>query len=504
MLARSTRRRIPAVVVLLVELAACVADPGSAYVPSDPDARTAEAGAARLDVVVDDAPARGGYADPDARADEDVRGGLSGDTLAGQIRIRAFDAVLGEPIADALVVIGATPGTTARTSTSGVVEIAGVVGTKVTVTVAAACFSPRTYVDVPVDTVTVYLAPDTGIACASSDPQQLPLPGVAFGSVEGELRFPGTGWGNVPAPRRATERQAAYVLLPSRDPGALFVLPPASEATTPDDLGTAGYRYALPVPPGNATLYVLAGLEDRSVVPPSFVPYAMGVARGLSVTAQARLRNVDIVVDALVDHEVTVTATPPAATPRGPDRLTASVAMTLGVAGYAIFPHGTRTVPLPPPPMSFVVPALLAGESYVLGGITATGPSATPPASVVARVATTSASATLGVWTAIPVLGEPGAGVWSGTRIAFASPNADLARIDVVAGTRTWTIFAPGATTAFDLPHLPEPVALSHGAVTTTVYVARIDGFSYATLREEQLHPGAWSAYALDAVSGVH
>ena len=119
------------------------------------------------DVVVDGVQVRDAFAFADSD-DDGYRGGLSGAALAGRLRVVAFDAFLGTPVAGALAFVGTGSGTT---TTNGVAEISGVVGSKATVTVAAPCFSPQTYVDVPVDMVTVYLAPDRGLGCANGDPQ---------------------------------------------------------------------------------------------------------------------------------------------------------------------------------------------------------------------------------------------------------------------------------------------------------------------------------------------
>ncbi len=334
----------------------------------------------------------------------------------------------------------------------------------------------------------------------------------------GGKEFERAPWTTVPAPKRPTERRAAYVFEASSSPSGTFYLPPASQAITPDSEGTSGYAYSLLVYPGNATLYVLAGLEDRSVSPPSFVPYSMGIARGVSVPAQGRVDLVDVKMDILFDHEVRVSAAAPAPGPRGPDRLTTSLAITLGASAYAILPNNTRTSPLPAPSIFTFTgfPALdhgLANEQYVLGGVASTGPGQQLPASVVSRVRTTNANdvVSLGGFLGVPVLDEPGAGVWSGKHVSFggAVGPIDLSVTTVSSSTVGWTIVAPGTTTSFDLPDLAavtsaDPVGLDHGAITTTTYVARIDQFTYGRLRAGQLGAGAWNAYAVDTLGGVY
>jgi len=456
------------------------------------------------------------------------RGGLSGGALAGRVKVLAYNSFTGAPIPNAFAVVGTTLATAkvGKTSATGVVEVQDVPGDKATVSVAAKCHSPITFVDVPVDTVTVYLNPVLDPSCAEGDPGSLPGRQRFGGYIDGQLVFPGAGeferaaWTTVPLPTRPTERRAAYVFEASPSATPVFQLPAASQAITPDTEGGSGYTYSLLVFPGNATIYVVAGLEDRSETPPKFVPYSMGVARGIPVPAQSRVTGVDVRMDILFDHQVTMVAQPPAPGPRGPDRFTGQIAVTLGAAGYAILPRGTRSTTLPTPAeIPFIgVPALdkaLTGEQYVLGGVASTGPQSQLPASVVTRVRTTNANTpvSLGGFLGVPVLASPASGIWNGTHVEFSGGNGpvDLAvmQIQSGAGLVTWTIVAPGGKNAFDVPDLsalpgPDPVGLIRGAIDTTVYVARIEQFEYGRLRNGQLTTGPWNAYAFDSLGGVY
>jgi IPT/TIG domain len=456
------------------------------------------------------------------------RGGLSGGALSGRVKVLAYDLALGTPIAGAFAIAGENlaTGRVAKTTSSGVIEIDGITSDKVTVTVAAKCHQPVTFVDVPVDTVTAYLAPVMDPSCAEGDPVSIPPRQRYGGVIEGQLIFPGAGeferagWTTVPLPTKPTERQAAYVFEAAGSPTQTFTLPPPSEAITPDAEGSAGYSYSILVFPGNSTIYIVAGLEDRSETPPKFVPYSMGVARGVAVPAQTRVQGVDVKMDILFDHQVTIAAQPPEPGPRGPDRFNASVAVTLGSAGYAIFPRGKRSVTLPAPPtVPFIgVPSLdkaMAGEQYVLGGVAATGPDLQLPASVVSRVRTTNANTpvSLGGFLGVPVLGQPGSGVWNGTHVEFSGGvgPADISVTQILSagGLVGWTIVAPAERKSFDVPDLSalpsaDPVGLVRGAISTTVYVARIENFDYGRLRYGQLSTGPWSAYAFDSLGGVY
>jgi hypothetical protein len=185
---------------------------------------------------------------------------------------------------------------------------------------------------------------------------------------------------------------------------------------------------------------------------------------------------------------------------------------------------GTRTTPLPAPDqIPFVgVPSLdhaLVGERYVLGGVAATGATQKLPASLVTRVNTTNANTpvSLGGFLGVPVLDQPGSGIWNGTHVSFggATGPANLTVIHVISGGGLvdWAIVAPGGKSAFDLPDLsalttespdkPGP-GMFRGQIDTTVYSARIEQFDYGTVRYGQLSSATWAAYAFDSLTGVY
>ncbi len=453
------------------------------------------------------------------------RGGLSGGTLSGRLTVVAIDSYTGTPIPGAKVILGTDAAGALSTSKTGVVQIDDPKLTgKVTVTVGAKCHQPVTFVDVPVDTVTVYLSPVLILSCASGDPPSVGGGGGRNGGgVTGELIFPGGiefrrgNWQNVPPPSSPTERNAAYVLQASGSPNEAFELPAIDLAVTTDSPGTRGYAFSSLVYPGNVTLYALAGIEDRSFSPPRFTAYVMGVAHGLYVPGGVQLTQVNIPMTTLLDHAMTLTANAPPPGPRGPDRFASTIAVTLGSSGFAIIPGARRTTPLPLTGQLQIIgiPSLdrgLVGESYVVSAEAATGPQLLIPASVVSRVKTTDTSGpvSLGGFLQVPQLIEPAAAPWGGTHLAFAGPPMfDVSVTSVTSDQVAWTIFGPPNGTAFDLPDLTaipsaDPLGLRRGAITTTVYTARVDAFSYATARYGQLSTGAWNAYSVDARPGVY
>ena len=462
-------------------------------------------------------------------SDDGYRGGLSGGALTGRIRVLAFDLLTGVPIAGAKAIVGGNLATALvqDTAPTGVTEFNGITDAKVTVTIAAKCHQPITYVDVPTDTVTAYLPPVLEPSCAQGDPPSTGGGGGLFGGViEGQLVFQGKGefdkggWTTVPMPTAPTERQAAYVFQSSSSPNDAFELPNPNEAITPGTAGDHGYDYSIVVFPGNVTLYIIAGLEDRSYTPPHFVPYAMGIARGISVPSQTQVTGVDVKMNVLFDHQVLMAPLPPAPGPRGPDRFAGTVAMTLGSAGYAALPLGQKVVTLPAAPtLPFLgVPSLdqeAAGEQYVLSGVAATGAGLSLPASVVTRIKTTNANdpITLGGFLTVPVLGEPANGTWGGTHVSFTGSTGpvdlNVITISSASGLSAWTIASPGSTTSFDLPDLAalsatDRLGLIRGTIQTTVHSGRIDTFTYGTMRQGQLSSSTWNAHAFDSLSGAY
>lgn len=456
------------------------------------------------------------------------RGGLSGGALSGRIKVLALSAATGQPIPSATVIVGESLATATikKTSATGVAEIDALgAATSVTVTVAAKCQQPTTFVNVPVDTVTTYLSPVLDPACAQGDPPSGGGGGGGRfgGAIEGQLlfgargvEFKRSGWVGVPEPVRPTERQAAYVFQASGSPAAGFVLPTPAEAITPESVGTTGFAYQRIAFPGNVTLYALAGLEDRSVTPPRFTAYLMGVLRGISVPPNGRVIGADIVMDTLVDHGVTVAPVFFAVGPRGPDRFLTNVAVTLGATGFAHFPIGRNQSSLPLSGNIALVglPGLegaVAQESYVISAGAYSGQNLTEPLSVVSRIRTRVANdpITVSGFLAVPVLQEPSTGSWGGTRVQYTSAGqADLMVMSVSSGLSTWTIVAPGGVQSFGVPDLAQlpgdPVGLTRGVIRTSIALGRLEQFSYGLLRYGQLSSASWTALAQDSLSGVY
>ncbi|WP_438010495.1 IPT/TIG domain-containing protein [Sorangium sp. So ce321] len=459
------------------------------------------------------------------------KGGLSGAPLAGRLRVLVYNNFTGDPIPGARVVVGSsmTSALTGEVDASGVAVFADAsLDAPRTVTVAATCHSPISFVDVPVDTVTVYLDPVLTPACGASGDPPPPVGGKVgtAGVLYGELVWdqsldPGAGvWGNVPSPQRETERRVAYVFTTGGDPLATFQLPPAIQAITPETPGELGHGFSMYLAPGNRTIYALAGIEDRSPSPPRFTAYAMGVVRGIPLLPGKATEDVFVRMNQPLDHALAMDVAAPAKGPKGPDRIQANVSLMIGNDGFATLPVGAQSPLIPfDGRLTFVgVPPLdhdLLGARYHSSARAVTGQAGLAPLSVVGRVlsTTTSEPVRIGDFVGVPTLEAPAPSTaWDGAHLATsfsAGAPVDLSVYDIASGNGLirWTVAVPAGSHAVEVPDIRqlevEHGALPPGPLTIGVYGARIDGFDYGKLVYRQLKPQGMTAYALDSF-GAH
>jgi hypothetical protein len=455
--------------------------------------------------------------------DNGYRGGLSGDPLSSNLKVLVFDSVAGNAIGGASVILGSDGARVSRTDKTGVAAFSDDdLGPAQTVTVAAHCFQPVTFVDVPVDSLTIYLDPVLSPDCFNpqGDLESGGGTPVRASVLAGELVWPASeelgqspGWNNVPPPKSESEHQVAYVFQLASDPTARFSLPSASDAVTPITQDSTGYRFTLATAPGSYSLYALAGIENDARVPPVFTPYAMGLVRGVSAPAGRTVDDVFIRIDVPLDQSLTLSIDGPEPTSQGPDRLQAAVAVRVGAEGYAILPQGNVEALLGSTQTAqFVgVPALsgsLAGTSYVTAVSAVTGKSGGMPMSTLAWLETTATDKPIAVgpFVEVPVLTEPEVnGTWNGRdlRWSFAASGLDasLAIVDVetAGGLYDWRIVAPGDARSVELPDLgavnPD-LAWPTGQQTIVITRAQIKDFQYSALRYRDITDRGWTAYA--------
>lgn len=458
-----------------------------------------------------------------ADSEDGFRGGFSGSALASSLKVIALNAYTGDPIPGAVVVAGDTIETALRASTdaSGIAFFQDAsLGPKRSVTVAAHCHQPMSFVDVPVDTLTAYLAPILSPACASDDsPVVGGRPGYP-GRVRGEIVWPLVAefkrgvWSNVPAPI-GNEERTAYIFTTTSHPAEEFRLPDPGFAIRPDAFGAEGFRFDFATPVGNLALYAIAGLEDRTTSPPKFSAYAMGALQGVSTQPGAITTDVFVEMDITLDHAVSLRIASPKPGARGPERLLSTVAIEMGQNGYAILPGMQKTTLLPfSGELDFVgVPALrgaLSASRYVFTARAGTGSSLNVPLSVTGSLATNDSSqvARLDDFVELPTLIFPARNEsWDGKRLKISFPensgHLDLIVYDISlgGGLVRWTVSSPGSVHELTLPDLraiSNDLGILPGLVSIRVNAARIRDFDYAQLSWRHLSRGAWTSYAID------
>jgi len=455
-------------------------------------------------------------------SDDGFKGGLGGAPLAGKIRVLVYDNLSGDALGAAHVIVGddvAPAALYAQTDGTGVVEITDpLLDDPATVTVTAECHSPITFVDVPVDTVTVYLDPVLTPQCAGSGD---PPPGggnpVLTGLVTGELIWPSTQefqkgtWSNVPAPG-ANEKRIAFLYFATSNRAAPFNVPSSTYSVEEDDPGDLGYGFTITSSPGNRTMYALAGLQNT--ITKQFTAYAFGAVDGVAIFPGKETDQVYIDMDHALDQALTMAPSPPAPGPKGPDRLDARVVVELSQRNYAILP-GMQKTPLIPlqGTLSFIgLPGLdgsLTGTRYIASAAAVTGPSLGAPLSVVSAVATTTTSVPADVsgFVAVPTLNDPPMGAsWSGQSLAatYAAGGlpADMSVYEIAAGGGLWrwVVAVPEGDHAITLPDLSvyPDAHLPSGPVVIGLYGARIEDFDYGSIGYRNLRPQGMDAYSLD------
>lgn len=453
------------------------------------------------------------------------KGGLSGAPLTGHLKVLVYDNYTGQPLEGALVIAGSDLATALITHAdpTGVAVLSDPsLNAPRTVTIAAKCHSPITFVAEPVDTVTTYLDPLLTPACASSgDPPPVGGKPQSQGTIVGELVWPRVdefkkgAWTNVPTPIGDSERWAAYVFVASADSTSPFYLPASSSAVLATSPGDQGYGFSLTTYPGNRSIYALAGIEDDSQGNPRFTAYAFGALNGVSVLPGQASDTVYIDMGKTLDQALTMNVAPPLPGPKGPDRLKATVAVRLGTDGYAILPGAQKSpfLPLTGAVTMVGLPALdgsLTGSVYVSSARAVTGNAGSAPLSVIGKQLSTSTAAPLSMegFVGVPQLSVPAPnGGWDGRHLSFTFPGGtsgvDLSVLDIAAGAGVvnWTVAAPGGSQSVTLPDLSgfPDVALPPGPINISVTGGRIDGFDYQKLVYRQMRTGGMTAYALDS-----
>ncbi len=462
------------------------------------------------------------------------RGGLSGDSLAGQLEVIVTSRG-GGPLAEATVIVGGgfdpadrdAPGSNVQsTDARGRVvfdlqELAEPPSSELMVTVAARCMQPLTFYGVEVDTVRAELLPVASPACGQGS---LPRGGGAAARpvvIRGQLRWAGgielrrAVWTNVPTPAFEGDRRAAYLLQPSGSPDAVFRLPREVTAITVDAPGRQGYEFEYTTGSGSRTLYAIAGVENRQSSPPRFTGYALGVAPALFAQPGETIEDLIISMDHTLDQRIELTVQPPDVSDRGPDAISATVAVQLPRGGYVPLPGAEANWGVTQGGSAFVdglppLDGILTGGRYVSRAAATSRLSPGPQGVLPLAVARDTVQPLgLGRFVALPTVaaGSEDGLRWNhtlGVNLSREPEEATLLHISVSsgAGLIRWQIAGPPREGELQLPDLTQLAegGLVEGPVTITASVAAIDGLDLRTLRTGHLSFGSWRAYSSDTV----
>jgi hypothetical protein len=459
-----------------------------------------------------------------------LEGGLSGDPLAQTLEVMVASGLTGEALPAATVLLGSgfDSERAKQTNEHGIArfDAGSSLGSVETVTALYPCMHPLTLVDVPVDTVRVFLEPVFTPECVPPEFGDFPLGGGAGAAsshrVSGELVWgeglelrPGP-WYNVGSPAHDLEQQIAYIFELTTSSDSSFTLPSRFGAVDHDDRGTYGYVFDYDTRTlGNVTLYALAGIEDRSVNPSRFTPYAMGILRGVDASAEPTGLLMEMNIP--LDHELAIEVEPPIATELGPDRVAVEIALRMGASGYVRLPGMQRQQLVgDSSPIRFVgVPALsgvLERAEYLARVDAVSGPEGNLPSSHIDLLSTrqTDTPIRVGDFVPVPILEVPSRGAsWDADRLQVRfepGSDFDLLRFDVLMtkAATTWRIIAPSDRREIDLPDLAAAgFPLPSGNITVGVAAARLHDFAYGSLKEREFRSGAWDAFATNAIPAV-
>ena len=465
-------------------------------------------------------------------------GGLGGGPLDGELLVNVVDAMTGAAVPDAYVYLGQRPEDTeykGLTNLLGKIAFSGEdLRGRQLITVAKHCYERTTFVSFDARVVTVFLVPWMDPSCGMGSGMPPSGRGRAGAVVEGDLFWKGprefgpNPWTNVPDPRPG-EKKVAYVFATqpcasdsiycqNPDPSLGGAQPRVLETSAAD---TGGYAYSIFVRPGAFALYAVAGVENTSTG--EFVPYVMGVTRGVLAGPGDRVQDVRIVMDIPLDHRLSVQLDGlPEPSSGGPDRYRVSLALDLGGDGYIVRAFGEEGArfdevtsrALLRPFRFYAQPALqgpLASATYRVQAEWMTGDFGAPPlAAAVAsgvRAADTAAvrvSGFVGIPRAVaPAYGEslPEDRVLRWEAPGGAEPSFYYVALQGGDGNPAWRYVVRGDVTEAPIPDLSSIEGLEDvagGTLSWLVFAVHIPGFDFDEFSYAHLNDRYWDAWSVD------
>ncbi len=476
-------------------------------------------------------------------------GGLGGGPIDGTLDVTVLDGMTRVPLLDAFVILGtdADAPFQGRTDEAGRITFSNpsLRGRQMLTAshapievfdgdgeyIGDIVYESTTIVAFDARSVTILLEP-------IPPPQPGPPPaGRQGGFIEGELLFEHRGefgpyeWDIVPEPAD-DEVKVAYVYTTQASVRSSRIEPSADGVVfnTDEYVGINGYRFRIYAIPGTVAVYSFAGLgrlsnpaDPTSII--EFVPYVMGLTRGIVVGPEETVRGVQVLMTRQMSQtlEVELENAPLADESGAPNTYIVEAFLDLGAEGVISRPETELRSANPYVPFDFPgwveLTGSLSGSSYtvVAGAWTTRGGSDQEqnPWSVVYRAGITAIEEPIVVdeFLAVPRARTPQpGGVMEDNHMAWdaeggTTPDFSIAMLSQPSGIMPiplWLVVLRGGETAYDLPDL---AALTEdlsenprGDVNWEVWSFSVEeGFEFDDWSYRYLSSRYWNAYAVDS-----
>jgi hypothetical protein len=460
------------------------------------------------------------------------RGGISGGPIDGTLNVTVVDSMRGLAVPDAFVLVGDSLDGPyqGHTDPRGQLTFSGddLLG-PITVHVSVECMERASIVAFDAANVTVHLSPLLDPSCASAGDPPSPGRGTAGSFISGELIFGGSqefathAWDAIPPPR-ANEVRVAYVFttrgqVQSANPTPSLNGTMARILEDSSARGQRGFLYRIFARPAALAVYAISGLERRDTG--DFVPYVMGVARGVLTSPGEEAEGVDIQMTLPLDRELQVDLRNlPESTPRGPAQFRIRAYLDLGAEGVLLRQINGESLDVLTSFDAgnlfrfFAQPSLggnLADARYgLIAGWYSPANEEDPPYSELRRVGVTQTDEPVQVTDlmSIPEVEAPAYGAtlpadrvlrWS---LTGTQPDMFLVKIVGGDGLPAWTQIVPGWQSWSAIPDFSGIEGLDDitpGVIYWAVRAIRLDDFDYNEFKYNLLSPRFWSHTSLEA-----
>jgi hypothetical protein len=441
-----------------------------------------------------------------------INGGLGGGPIQGEVNLMVIDAYTDEPVVDAYVLMGpnASSPYQATTDASGRVTFSepGLVGPQM-VTVAANGYERATIVAFDARDVTLFLTPFI-------PPNPGTIPGQSWAMVTGLVTFGGVEFGQgcdfsqmLPEPGPDELRvikmyqTVGDIDYTSAEPGAAGM---AYEGTPCEN----AYPYTIYARPGAFAVYALAGVENQTSR--AFIPYALGIVRGL-VAGPDEIVTANLTIELPLNQQVTIDLAdaPPLDLEEGPVGYKVRVFTNLGGDGYLVrldtqrsLTDATELVVVDRLPSL----ALALADANYSAMVEAHNNGVYPYSKVFLPQLGLNDVTSITDWLGIPVAVDPAPGgspstsrmIWSASGV---EPTFNIILIKTFPdGDPYWRLYAAGAVHQFTLPDLyglgPGLDGFPSGMMYWHVIPVLVSGMDWNDFSYRYLNDRYWKATAGD------